>query len=70
MHLYTMNYGILGEMEKIVDHDINDWINMIEKLGVNWNTTRAGIPNLLSEGLTGIALRVRLPCSQLKTLSG
>lgn len=34
---------------RIIEHDIEDWENMIATLGVDWNTTRAEIPNILSE---------------------
>ena len=37
----------IGPDGKIIDHEINDWVNMIEKLGVNWNATQENIPNLL-----------------------
>ena len=37
----------IGEDGKIIDHEINDWINMVEKLGVNWNVTKGSIPDLL-----------------------
>lgn len=36
----------------IVGHEISDWANMIEKLGPDWATTMANIPNLLSDGIT------------------
>jgi len=39
----------IGAEGKLVNHDIEDWVNMVEKLGVDWNTTRASIPNLLDE---------------------
>lgn len=29
-------------------HDIEDWTNMVEKLGVNWNVTKGFIPDLLA----------------------
>ena len=41
----------IGRDGKIKDHDINDWTNMIEKLGCDWDVTRASIPNLLAEGI-------------------
>jgi len=40
--------GLEGEM---VSHEIEDWLNMVEKLGVNWNSTRSAIPNILDEGV-------------------
>ena len=36
----------------IVGHEIDDWANMIEKLGVNWAETKAIIPDLLDENIT------------------
>lgn len=32
-------------------HDIEDWTNMVEKLGVNWNVTKGSIPDLLADGV-------------------
>lgn len=32
-------------------HDIEDWTNMIEKLGVDWNVTQGVIPDLLADGV-------------------
>jgi len=52
--IYALIYHELrhiGTDGKMVDHEINDWINMVEKLGMNWNTTRAPIPDLLDEGI-------------------
>lgn len=37
----------IGKDGKLIDHEVNDWINMIEKLGANWNTTKGSIPDLL-----------------------
>lgn len=37
---------------KIVGHDIEDWSNMIEKLGVDWNSTKRPIPDLLDDSIT------------------
>ena len=48
--IYALIYHELrhiGEDGKIIDHEINDWINMVEKLGVNWNVTKGSIPDLL-----------------------
>jgi len=43
-----------GDSPKIdlVGHDIDDFINMIEKLGANWPNTRARIPDLLDDSIT------------------
>ena len=43
-----------GDSPKIdlVGHDIDDFANMIEKLGANWPTTRARIPYLLDDDIT------------------
>jgi hypothetical protein len=37
---------------KIVGHDIEDWMQMIQKLGVYWNTAEQRIPNLLDDSIT------------------
>lgn len=37
---------------KIVGHDIEDWTQMIEKLGVDWNSTKRLIPDLLDDSIT------------------
>ena len=37
---------------KIVGHDIEDWAQMIEKLGANWNAAKRQIPNLLDDAIT------------------
>jgi uncharacterized protein YqiB (DUF1249 family) len=37
---------------KIVGHDIEDWTQMVEKLGVNWNSEKQQIPNLLDNSIT------------------
>ena len=49
--------GTDGEM---VSHDIEEWANMVAKLGVNWNSTKTSIPDLLDndvdwESITGPA---------------
>ncbi len=36
---------------KLRSHDIEDWTEMIEKLGVNWNNTRGSIPDLLADSV-------------------
>ncbi len=38
----------IGKDGKIIDHEISDWTNMVEKLGVDWNVTRGVIPDLLA----------------------
>jgi len=48
---------------KLVGHDVEDWTNMIEKLGVNWNSTKSDIPDLLDEdvdwdSITGPAMNI------------
>jgi predicted metallopeptidase len=35
----------------IVGHDVEDWLNMVEKLGLNWASTRGQIPDLLDENI-------------------
>jgi predicted metallopeptidase len=35
----------------IISHDIEDWANMFSKLGQNWATTKALIPDLLADGI-------------------
>jgi len=35
----------------IAPHDIEDWANMIDKLGPMWAITKANIPNLLDESI-------------------
>ena len=41
----------IGPDGKLIGHDIEDWSNMVEKLGVNWGTTFASIPDLLDEDI-------------------
>ena len=61
--VYALIYHELRHIDtdgSIKGHDIEDWTNMIEKLGVDWGSTRAGIPNLLGanvdwESITGPA---------------
>jgi len=38
-----------GPKIDIVRHDVEDWFNMVEKLGTNWASTKGSIPNLLDE---------------------
>ena len=40
-----------GSKIDIVNHDVEDWTIMIEKLGSNWNSTKSDIPDLLDEGV-------------------
>jgi hypothetical protein len=50
--IYALIYHELRHIDtdgEIKGHDIEDWTNMIEKLGADWNVTRNGIPNLLDE---------------------
>ncbi|KLU66324.1 hypothetical protein DEAC_c17230 [Desulfosporosinus acididurans] len=35
----------------IVAHEVEEWINMVEKLGLNWQGTMSQIPNLLADGV-------------------
>lgn len=35
----------------IVGHEVNDWFNMIDKLGLDWNSTKNDIPDLLNENI-------------------
>jgi predicted metallopeptidase len=37
----------IGKDGSIINHDIEDWANMIEKLGVDWSKYEADIPNIL-----------------------
>lgn len=39
----------IGTDGKLVDHEINDWINMIDKLGPIWAITKGEIPDLLDD---------------------
>jgi len=40
-----------GPKIDIVGHDVEDWLNMVEKLGLNWATTKGSIPDLLGKGV-------------------
>ncbi|MFZ3172055.1 MAG: putative metallopeptidase [Carboxydocellales bacterium] len=40
-----------GPKVDIVRHDVEDWFNMVEKLGVDWASTKGQIPNLLDENI-------------------
>lgn len=35
----------------IVSHEVEDWINMVEKLGLNWATTKGYIQDLLDKDI-------------------
>ena len=35
----------------IKGHEIEDWTNMVEKLGLDWANTKGSIPDLLAEGI-------------------
>ena len=41
----------IGKDGSIKGHDIEDWTNMVEKLGLDWANTKGSIPNLLSDGV-------------------
>ncbi len=41
-----------GSDIKLVGHDIEDWAQMIEKLGADWNTSKRAIPDLLDDSVT------------------
>ncbi len=41
----------IGKDGSIKGHDIEDWTNMVEKLGVDWNVTQGVIPDLLADGV-------------------
>lgn len=41
----------IGTDGSIKGHDIEDWTNMVEKLGLDWANTKGSIPNLLSDGV-------------------
>lgn len=49
-------------------HDLEDWAEMLEKLGPNWATTKASIPDLLDEDVDWDSIQVRglFPEAQLK----
>lgn len=52
--VYALIYHELKHIDRdgsIKGHDIEDWTNMIEKLGADWGTTRNNIPNLLDENV-------------------
>jgi predicted metallopeptidase len=35
----------------IVAHDVEEWLNMAEKLGLHWQSTMSQVPDLLAEGV-------------------
>ena len=41
--------GGSGPKVDIVSHDVEDWFNMVQKLGTNWASTKGQIPNLLDD---------------------
>jgi predicted metallopeptidase len=41
----------IGVDGKLRNHDIEEWTNVLEKLGANWNSTRSAIPNILDDGI-------------------
>jgi len=41
-----------GPKIDIVSHDVEDWFNMVEKLGVSWASTKGQVPDLLAEGVS------------------
>lgn len=41
----------IGSDGKIIDHHITDWIEMIDKLGPAWVSTKGSIPDLLDEAV-------------------
>lgn len=41
----------IGYDGDLISHDIEDWANMVEKLGVNWAGTKAYIPDLLDKDI-------------------
>ena len=52
--VYALIYHELRHIDtdgSIKGHDIEDWTNMIEKLGADWGSTRGSIPNILEEGI-------------------
>lgn len=40
-----------GPKVGLVGHDVEDWTNMISKLGVNWPSTKSALPDLLDENI-------------------
>lgn len=40
-----------GPSIDIIGHEVEDWLNMVEKLGLSWNATRGQIPDLLADGV-------------------
>ena len=40
-----------GREIDIVGHDVEDWINMVEKLGLNWAGTMSQVPDLLDKNI-------------------
>lgn len=40
-----------GRELDIVAHDVEEWLNMAEKLGLNWQSTMSQVPDLLADGV-------------------
>lgn len=40
-----------GPKVDLVSHEVEDWFNMVEKLGINWAGTKGQIPDLLAENV-------------------
>lgn len=40
-----------GPKIDIVRHEVEDWLNMVEKLGLNWASTRGSLPDLLDKNV-------------------
>lgn len=52
LHHIQLVHTKTGSDIKIVGHDIEDWTEMIERLGVNWSTTKGSIPDILDDSVT------------------
>lgn len=40
-----------GPSIDIIGHEVEDWLNMVEKLGLSWAGTKGQIPDLLADGV-------------------
>lgn len=40
-----------GPEVDLVSHEVEEWINMVEKLGLNWQGTMSQVPDLLADGV-------------------
>lgn len=49
-HIQMISTGD-GPKIDIVGHDVEDWSNMIEKLGVDWAKSKGYVPDLLEDGV-------------------